>query len=300
MTNSRGDFPDHLSFSQRYDYEPLPEPMRLEEISDDLRRELWNATYAFLNRNSQLNTMEPAVYFNTPVREFVKRAWGRFDKIPESRVRTNYSAVLRDFEFVLMRRKFNRVLELLEIMVDEQEDSDEFATKITTLFDRHGAAYWLDTSRRPFRFVPRASKEQAESTRQAIETLRQGGVDGASAHLRQAKEHINAEQYGDSIADSIHAVESVARVIDPKSNKMLGPALNSLEKAGLLKHPALKEAFKKLYGYTNDEQGIRHALLDKGSPDVGLDEAMFMFGACASFAAYLVSKHEKAKKGGDQ
>ena len=31
------------SFSQRYGYEPLPEPMRLEEISNDLRREIWNA-----------------------------------------------------------------------------------------------------------------------------------------------------------------------------------------------------------------------------------------------------------------
>ena len=31
------------SFSQRYRYEPLPEPMRLEELSSDLRRETWNA-----------------------------------------------------------------------------------------------------------------------------------------------------------------------------------------------------------------------------------------------------------------
>ena len=125
-------------------------------------------------------------------------------------------------------------------------------------------------------------------------------MQGAAAHLRQAAQHINAGQQGNSIADSIHAVESVARIIDPNSNKTLGPALSSLEKAGVLKHPALKEAFKKLYGYTNDEQGIRHALLDRDSPDVGLDEAMFMFGACASFADYLVSKHRKAKKGGDQ
>ena len=300
MADKRNMSTDHLTFSQRYGFAPLPEPMRLGEISEDLRRDIWNAAYAFLNRNSQLNTMEPAVYFDTPVREFVKRTWGRFSRVAESRVRTDYSAVLRDFEFVLRREKFNRFLDLLQIMVDEQEDSDEFATKISTLFNRHGAAYWLDTSQRPYRFVPCASKEQAESTRQAIGTLRQGGMEGAATHLRQATEHINAGQYGDSIADSIHAVESVARVIDSKASQTLGPALDSLEKAGLLKHPALKEAFKKLYGYTSGEQGIRHALLDKRSPDVGLDEAVFMFGTCASFAAYLVGKHRQAKKGGDQ
>ena len=300
MANNRSDVPDHITFSKRYGYEPLPEPMRLEEISDDLRRELWNAAYAFFNRNSQLNRMETAVYFDTPVREFVERTWGQFSRVAESRVSTEYSAVLRNFEFVLRREKFNRVLDLLEIMVDEQEDSDEFATKITALFDKHGAAYWLDTSQRPYRFVPCASKEQAESTRQAIETLRQGGMEGAATHLRQVAEHINAGQYGDSIADSVHAVESVAKNIDQRANKTLGPALDSLERAGLLKHPALKEAFKKLYGYTSNEQGIRHALLEKSSPNVGQDEAVFMFGACASFAAYLVNKHSKKEKSADQ
>ena len=121
-------------------------------------------------------------------------------------------------------------------------------------------------------------------------------MDGATAHLRQAAEHINARRYADSVADSIRAVESVARVIAPKASNTLGPALDSLEKAGLLKHAALKEAFKKLYGYTSGEQGIRHALLDKEVADVGLDEAVFMFGACASFAAYLVGKHQPTER----
>ena len=36
--------------------------------------------------------------------------------------------------------------------------------------------------------------------------------------------------------------------------------------------------------------------LDKNMPDVDPDEAMFMFGACASFAAWLVNKHRKAAR----
>ena len=35
-------------FSQRYGYEPLPEPMRLEELASDLRREIWNAVREML------------------------------------------------------------------------------------------------------------------------------------------------------------------------------------------------------------------------------------------------------------
>ena len=126
--------------------------------------------------------------------------------------------------------------------------------------------------------------------------MKKGGVTGASVHLRLAAEHINMQQYAASVRDSIHAVESVARLIAPNNAGKLSIALNSLEQTGLLKHAALKQAFSKLYGYTNDEQGIRHPLLDKDSAEVGLDEAMFMFGACASFAAYLVNKRRQMEQ----
>ena len=64
----------------------------------------------------------------------------------------------------------------------------------------------------------------------------------------------------------------------------------SIERQGTL-HVTLKKAFSKLYGYTSSQQGIRHALLDREISDVGLDEAVFMLGACASFASYLWRKH---------
>ena len=184
---------------------------------------------------------------------------------------------------------------MLEAIINDIEIDDDFAKTIRNLFETHGAAYWLDMSRLPYRFIPNTSKEQGEATRQAIETVEQSGIaPGAATHLRKAVEHLSAGRYADSMSDSIHAVESVARVIDPKASRTLSPALDSLEAAGLLNHPVLKKAFVKLYGYTSDEQGIRHALLERDAADVGLDEAMFMFGACASFAAYLVNKHQKA------
>ncbi len=295
MANNRGDFPDHLPFSQRYGYEPLPEPMRLEQISDDLRREIWNVIRDRLLKHRKYFA---SYYFDDQANRFSERVLGKLRGLPEDQISTDYEKILSSFKQAALQGKFNRVLDLVEILVNDRDATEKLKERLRELFEH--SAYRLDTSQRPYRFFPQTSKEQSEAVRQAIETLRHGGMDGASTHLRQAAENINAGQYGNSITDSIHAVESVARLLDPRASQTLSPALNSLEKAGLLKHPALKEAFKKLYGYTNDEQGIRHALLDKGSPDVGLDEAMFMFGACASFAAYLVSKHEKAKKGGNQ
>jgi hypothetical protein len=47
-------------------------------------------------------------------------------------------------------------------------------------------------------------------------------------------------------------------------------------------------------GYTSDENGIRHALLDDGTAKVDETDALFMIGACAAFVSYLLSKAHAA------
>ena len=293
MTNDHDDLPDHLSFSQRYGYEPLPEPMRLEEISDDLRRETWNATREFLIKKRHFGRN---YYFRQNEARIIERIVGKFLRVTEDGVATDYEEIVSRFKWLCISASFNKLLEFLEAFVNDRDVEGEFVERIRYLFEIHGAAYRLDSSRPIHHFVPVASKEQGEATRQAVATVQQSGVaPGAATHLRQAVEHLNAGRYADSIRESIHAVESVARVIDPEANKTLGPALKSLERAGLLHHPALREAFDRLYGYTNDEQGVRHALIERDAADVDVDDALFMYGACASFAAYLVNKHQGAE-----
>ena len=59
-------------------------------------------------------------------------------------------------------------------------------------------------------------------------------------------------------------------------------------------HGALKSGFLSLYGYTSDEKGIRHALLEKDAPSADETDALFMMGACASFVSYLINKARAA------
>lgn len=291
------DFPVHLTFSQRYGYEPLPEPMKLEEISDDLRREIWMAIKEYLHEirrqvRAAIARRPSEFIFSQRDMLFLQRVFSRHFQAIEPDVR--YRQVVTYFYDIILQREFNVALDLLEHFVNDRESPEHVAEKISRLFRHYSAPYSLNLSRRPYRFMPSVTKEQGQATQQAFDTITKGGMDGSASHLRQAAEHINARQYADAIADCIHAVESIACVIDPKSNNTLGPALDSLERAGVLRHPALKDAFKKLYGYASDEQGIRHALLDQDAADVGLDEALFMFGACASFTAYLTQKHRQA------
>jgi hypothetical protein len=49
-----------------------------------------------------------------------------------------------------------------------------------------------------------------------------------------------------------------------------------------------------MYGYTNDTEGIRHALLEE--PTLDADDARFMLVSCSAFVNYLKSKVSKATK----
>jgi len=57
----------------------------------------------------------------------------------------------------------------------------------------------------------------------------------------------------------------------------------------MIQHQAFNAAINQLYGYTSDEEGIRHALLEGKEADVGLDEALFFYNACAAFCGYLAT-----------
>lgn len=91
--------------------------------------------------------------------------------------------------------------------------------------------------------------------------------------------------YRNSIKESISAVESLAKVLSGSDKATLGEALKEIEKNGKL-HSALKSAFSSLYGYTNDAEGIRHALLDESS--LTKADARFMLVSCSSFVNYLI------------
>ena len=152
------------------------------------------------------------------------------------------------------------------------------------IFEHWQLAYLVDTNGPPT-ILPMSTRQEGEAISEAIRIFQSTGLTGPETHLRRAAEHINQSNWSDSIRESIHAVESIARILSPDA-KTLAPALRALDKRHPI-HGALREGFNKLYGYTSDEQGIRHPLLDRSDSPSGRDEAVFMLGSCASFASYL-------------
>jgi hypothetical protein len=129
-----------------------------------------------------------------------------------------------------------------------------------------------------------------------IDRASSSSTEGAQRHLRTALAHFANKKnpdYRNSIKESISAVESICRTYTGNSGATLGAALNELQsKLGM--HGALKSALSSLYGYTSDEHGIRHAMLEE--PNLGSAEAKFMLVACSAFVNYIVSKSAGTSK----
>lgn len=276
--------PSSLSFSQAQGYEPLPQSLRLEELTREARTGLWNILYRFAIRPDRFGdatvvapwgSMLYSVYGELLVKPLDEWPGGVFF----------LSSYIRPF---IDSRAFNEVFDLFTFLMRLEDCPPEFVSEIASSFQRLRLAYVVDKTRPPT-ILPTSTLEEGTTLLNSLEQLQGVGLNAAHEHLRKAATCINHQDWLGSIRESIHAVESVAVQIAEKAST-LGQALKVLEEKGLLRHPALKDGFSKIYGYTSDEQGIRHALLDEESSNVGQDEAVFMLGACASFASYLSRK----------
>ena len=277
--------PRYLTFSQAQGYEALPGPLALEELSRDARRELWDLLYSHVfqfSKSDLYGVRTMAADWSAVARilhsEMLKRPLDQFDSRVQS-FSDNYR------ELILRTLPFNRVFDLFQIVMRHDYCPPEFIMEVKVIFERCRLAYLVDTNGPPT-ILPMSTRQEGEAVSEAIRTFRTIGLTGAETHLRKAADLINQGDWSGSIRESIHCVESIARRLAPDATKSLSPALKSLEKNHPL-HPALREAFSKLYGYTSDEEGIRHPLIDGSDSRSGRDEAVFMLGSCASFASYL-------------
>ncbi|TLX12084.1 hypothetical protein FFR93_16055 [Rhizobium sp. MHM7A] len=134
--------------------------------------------------------------------------------------------------------------------------------------------------------VPISSEEEGRAIYAALDAMHRPGLGGARVHLLKAGSSLTAGEYADSVRESIHAVESVARSLTGEASLL--KALTEISK-GHPMHPALRSGFNSIYGYTSDANGIRHPMIGDEAAMVGEAEAIFMLSSCAAFVTYLIN-----------
>lgn len=215
----------------------------------------------------------------------------QFLHTPADEITNDYGYYFELFKEAILHKVYNVVLDLLTHIIGHPGCPDEFAGKINSAFKRHLAPYVVIDNK----FIALATTEQeAVTLSKAFADAEARGFEGAYDHLRKAVDCLNQHDpdFVGCARESIHAVESVVRKLDPKGSKEFKKALSSL-KSHIDIHPALEEGMKRLYGYSSAEEGIRHPVIDPPAK-VDLAEALFMLGTCASFVSYLISKARDA------
>lgn len=139
---------------------------------------------------------------------------------------------------------------------------------------------------------PAATPEEGQMIAAAFADLSRAEYGGARQHLRTAGALLTAGDWAGSIRESIHAVESTAKFIEPTANT-LSDALKKIKSQGHM-NPNLSRGLEALYNYSSDEQGIRHAKVFEGAPAVDQTDAVYMFGACAAFVSFLIGRSPTA------
>ena len=280
--------PRKLTFSQAQGYEEIPGPLKLGELPQEARTQIWNVFYRHLDQSTEtwgLGGRWIAGVWQEILR--AKHLW--HDNLPLDEWSTDFGPIAQKLRADIETMPFNKVFDLLQFVFRHPKCPPAFVGMMMYVFAECRLAYNIDKGEPPA-IIPSSTEEEGNTIIQSLNTLRDGGLTGSEKHLRNACECINNADWAASVRESIHTVESVARILAPDTRN-LKKALASINDHGGL-HPALGDAFIKLYGYTSSEQGLRHPLLDSGEAKVGMDEAVFMLGACASFASYLWRKHQ--------
>ena len=269
-----------MTFSQRYGYTPAQKAIQLESMDDDLRHSLWNVVYTHL--------VGPLPYYVMWMGEqltmMCRGLWTDLFKLPvDTLPEKPLPQVLKHLRASFFNTYWYEVFNVIEFVASADINgrrASRFRSQINSVFERESSGY---------RFV---SEQIAPITDQLelgeIETALAVDSRAVSSQLEQALQYLSDRQspdYRNSIKESISAVESEVRSTLGKEKGTLGQLLPELQK-GLSLHPALTEAFSKLYGYTSDEGGIRHALMDD-SRTVTFEEAKFMLVACSAFINYV-------------
>lgn len=274
-----------MKFSQRIGKQPIKETLDKETISPELRNSLWTLILEFI---IDLRSNQKA--FNeqySPLSIYFRELWIFFFKWPIDNLPWSYDSVNQESATSVVRNWFfkSEWHEVFDFIEFSSQYHNSFPDVCNSFLKKEMSAYrFVDGN-----LVEITSTEEISEIETAIKNTDK--FNPVKTHLKTSIQLLSdrkSPDYRNSIKESISAVESLSKIITKNNKTTLGQALKEIEK----KHnipSSLKTAFSALYGYTSDESGIRHSLLDKSVP-VDQEEARFMLIACSAFINYLINK----------
>jgi uncharacterized protein with PIN domain len=271
-----------VRFSQRIGRTEVRSAIQRESLDDVLRTKLWSALYLTVF-DVHSATLERR---GIDAEVLAKRLWLHFFQRPiDQTPKFQYGAFAAFARKWFVDAQWFEVYDFIEAVVATLNGRTQksLVDMCNNFLEAEMSAYRLVDGR----VAEITSETEISAIEQAIDAP--NSVSAVQVHLREALAKLTSRDqpdYRNSVKESISAVEALCRAIAGDPAATLGKAIKRLREGGIKLHPSLEQAWSKLYGYTSDEGGIRHAL--SGESEVTFADAKYMLVSCSAFTSHLL------------
>jgi hypothetical protein len=271
-------------FSIRNGYKSVRDCLQNESVDERLKVKLWNSfhTYYFEPIEGDINFHSRDPIYKALWKDLLVRPINKCPDLPSS-----YKLI---FQGIYDRFEWFEIYDFLEFVVN----IDQNETRKTAFIEDCNKILNQELSGWHFAgsfLIPVTSTIEISEIEESLYTPSQ-----VESHLQQAIEHLSnktSPDYRNSIKESISAVEALCKLITKDRDATLSSALQRLEGKNIIPlHHDLKEAYRRIYDWTSDAEGIRHGIKDATTVDI--EDAKYMLIACSAFINYLKVKAMKA------
>jgi hypothetical protein len=229
--------------------------------------------------------------YESPFKSFVESIWFSFFKEPIDQIPYSTDSVLSELRNRFFSWNYLDTYDFIDFVASSEAlfNYEEFIKASNFILKRELSGYRFVNGQ----LAPITNDQEIGEIEKAITAASDKSLVGIKTHLSEALNKLSDKKspdYRNSIKESISAVESICQVITGDSKAELGKALKTLS-SKLPIHGALEQGYIKIYGYTSDGDGIRHAMMDESSLDQ--EDALYMLISCSSFINYLMTKADK-------
>ncbi len=271
-----------MKFSERLGYSTR-KALQIEGIDDDTRNQIWQSSLDYVfDENGVRGEYEVSLRIKNIFSIFFKMTTDQLPHYNFEKVR-----IIRKLYFNL---EWFQCFDFIEFCLNLYQKNSitykDFSMRLNWIFEQEKSAYrYIDD-----KIVPISDEIEISSIRDILSKAEK--FQNTRKHIQAAISLFSQKpnpDYRNAMKEAISAVEATVGTIVGDDKKKFGEAVKQICNEKNI-HPSLREGLLKIYGYTSDGDGIRHALTEE--PTLTHADAKFMLVSCSAFCNFLIEKTE--------